>query len=142
MSNIQFIDHTEEVQGLIAELAYKALEEAAGELESQVKNNTAVDTGQLKGSWSHRVTGSMMAGEFEAQIGSPMENAIWEEFGTGEYAMYGKGRKGGWSYKDDKWGVWWHTKGKHPRRPFHNAYTALKNKLIRHIQNVFKEGMS
>ena len=28
--------------------------------------------------------------------GSPLENAIWNEFGTGEFALEGKGRKGGW----------------------------------------------
>lgn len=141
MANIKFIDHTEEVQGLIAELAYRSLEEAAGELESQVKRNTRVDTGQTKNSWSHRVTGSMMAGEYRATIGSPMENAIWEEFGTGEYALNGDGRKGGWFYVDEK-GDGHFTHGKHPSRAFHRAYTALKNKLIRHIQDVFKGGLS
>ena len=141
MSKVQFIDHTEEVQGVIAELAYQVLEEVAGELESQVKRNTAVDTGQTKNSWSHRVTGSMMAGEYRATVGSPMENAIWEEFGTGEYALNGDGRKGGWSYKDAK-GDWHHTYGKHPRRPFHRAYTSLKNKLIKHMQDIFKGGLS
>jgi hypothetical protein len=137
MAEVKFIDHTEEVQSLMAELAYKALEEVSGELESQVKRNTAVDTGQTKNSWSHRVVGSMMAGEYRATIGSPLENAIWEEFGTGEYALNGDGRKGGWFYEDEE-GVGHFTHGKHPRRPFWNAYTRLKNKLIRHIQNAFK----
>lgn len=141
MSKVTFIDHTEEVKGLIAELAYRALEEAAGELESQVKRNTAVDTGQTKNSWTHRVAGSMVAGEYKAEIGSPMENAIWEEFGTGEYALNGDGRKGGWFYVDEK-GDGHFTHGKHPRRPFFKAYTSLKNKLIKHIQDVFKGGLS
>jgi hypothetical protein len=102
MAKVEFIDHTEEVEGLIAELAYRALEESAGELESQVKRNTRVDTGQTKNSWKHRVTGSMMAGEYKAEIGSPMENAIWEEFGTGEHALNGDGRKGWWVYIEGK----------------------------------------
>lgn len=140
MSKIEFFDYTEEVQGRIAELSYQVLEEVAGELESQVKRNTAVDTGQTKNSWTHHVSGSMMAGQFTATIGSPMENAIWEEFGTGEYALNGNGRKGGWNYKDEKYGAWWHTYGKHPRRPFFKAYTALKNRLIKHMQDVFKGG--
>ena len=142
MADVKFNDYSIEVKEVIAELAYKALEESAGELESQVKRNTAVDTGQLKNSWTHRVTGSTMANEYRAEIGSPLENAIWEEFGTGEYALNGNGRKGGWSYKDDKWGVWWHTMGKKPRRPFYKAYTTLKNKLIKHMQDIFKGGLS
>lgn len=141
MAKVEFIDHTEEVEGLIAELAYRALEECAGELESQVKRNTRVDTGQTKNSWKHRVTGSMMAGEYKAEIGSPMENAIWEEFGTGEYALNGDGRKGGWLYEDRK-GVVHFTYGKKPSRAFHRAYTSLKNKLIRHMQEIFKGGLS
>ena len=70
MAEIKFIDHTEEVKGVLSQLALKTMEEVAGELESQVKRNTVVDTGQTKNSWSHRVTGSMMAGEYRAHVGS------------------------------------------------------------------------
>lgn len=141
MADVRLEDYTIAVQSAIAELAYRAVEESAGELESQVKRNTVVDTGQTKNSWTHRVTGSMMAGEYKATIGSPLENAIWEEFGTGDYALNGDGRKGGWFYKDEE-GVGHFTHGKHPRRPFHNAYTSMKNKLIKRIQNIFKGGLS
>lgn len=142
MADIKLFDYSVEVQEAMAELAFSVLEEVAGELESQTKrNNVKTNTGQTKNSWTHRVVGSMMAGEYRAEIGSPLENAIWEEFGTGEYALEGNGRKGGWSYKDEE-GVWWHTYGKHPRRPFWNAYSSLKNKLIKHMQDVFKGGLS
>lgn len=141
MAEIKFIDHTEEIKGLIAELAYRALEESAGELEARVKRNTAVDTGQTKNSWTHRVMGSEAEGKFEATVGSPLQNAIWEEFGTGEYALNGDGRKGGWFYEDAK-GDGHFTRGKHPRRPFYKAYTAIKNKLIKHMQEVFKGGLT
>jgi len=138
VAKVEFIDHTEEVQAILADIAERTLEEVAGELESQVKRNTRVDTGATKNSWSHRVTGSMMAGEYKAEVGSPMENAIWEEFGTGEYALNGDGRKGGWWYKNEEWNYWQFTFGKRPSRAFYNAYTSLKNKLIRHMQNAFK----
>lgn len=139
MAEIHFFDYSTEVKGAIDEIVYQALEEAAGELESQVKRNTAVDTGQLKNSWSHHVSGSDT--QCTATIGSPLENAIWEEFGTGQYALNGDGRKGGWSYQDEK-GEWHHTVGKHPRRAFWRAYTALKNTLIKHIQDRVGGGMS
>ena len=141
MAEIKFIDHSEEVKGVIAELAYASLEEAAGELESAVKRNTKVKTGQTKNSWQHRVTGSMMAGEYRASVGSDLQNAIWEEFGTGDYALNGDGRKGGWFYEDEE-GNGHFTHGKKPRRPFHKAYTTLKNKLIKFIQDRFKGGLS
>jgi hypothetical protein len=139
LAQIKFIDHTEEVKGLLAELAVAGLEEVTGELEAQVKRNTKVKTGQTKNSWQHRV----MRGrdEYEGIVGSDYENAIWEEFGTGDYALNGDGRKGGWFYEDEK-GNGHFTHGKRPRRPFHNAYTTMKNKIIKHLQDKFKGGIS
>lgn len=61
----------------------------SGELEAQVKRNTRVDTGQTKGSWTYKVDEA----NGEAMVGSPQENAIWEEFGTGQYALNGDGER-------------------------------------------------
>ena len=135
----KFHDHTEKVKDVIAEVAQAALEEAAGELESQVKRNTKVDTGQTKNSWTHRVSESETG--YTAQVGSPLQNAIWEEFGTGDYALHGDGRKGGWFYEDEE-GNGHFTHGKKPRRPFWKAYSTMKNKLIKFIQDKFKGGLS
>ena len=134
---VTFESNVIEVSEKMSALAFSALEECAAEMESQVKRNTAVDTGQTKNSWRHKITGSLMAGQYLAVIGSDYENAIWEEYGTGEYALNGDGRKGGWWYQDPKWGVWIHTKGKHPRRAFFKAYAALKNPIIARIQAIF-----
>lgn len=139
MADVKFIDHTEKVKGRISELALQAVEESCGELESQTKRNTAVDTGQTKNAWTHTV--KVSENETTGIVGNPLENAIWEELGTGEYALNGDGRKGGWFYKDEK-GVGHFTYGKHPRRAFFRAYTALKNKLIKHMQAIFKGGLS
>ena len=135
MADVKFEDYSMRVKTAIADRVEAVLEECAGELESQVKRNSRVDTGKTKNSFRHKVTCS--ATQHEATIGSADQNAIWEEMGTGEYAIHGDGRKGGWSYKDEK-GVWHHTKGKTPSRAFWNAYTSLKTKLIRHIQNSLK----
>lgn len=129
-------DNTIEVQTKLKELAQNTLEECAGEMESRVKrNNKVVKTGQTKNSWRHVVIED--GDNYVAVIGSDYQNAIWEEFGTGEYALHGDGRKGGWAYEDEQ-GNWHRTIGKKARRPFHKAYTALKNKIIKHIQDVFK----
>lgn len=133
MADVIFEDYTIKVQNAIDDKINAALEECAGELESQVKRNTRVDTGKTKNSFQHKVVDS----EHVAYIGSNYENAIWEEFGTGEYALQGNGRKGGWAYKDAK-GNWHKTTGKKPSRAFWNAFNSLKNKLINHIQNSLK----
>ncbi len=138
MAKVEFEDNTIKLQAVVGERITIALEEAAGELESQVKRNTRVDTGQTKNSWQHHVRGSMTDGQHVATVGSPLENAIWEEFGTGEFALNGDGRKGGWSYKDEK-GVWHHTMGKKPSRALHNAVTAKKTKIIKIISDSLKD---
>lgn len=139
MADFQFNDYSVEVKNAIAELAEIAVEECCGELEARVKRNTAVDTGQTKSSWTHIVR--TYQDETVGTVGSPLQNSIWEEFGTGEYALNGNGRKGGWFYEDEK-GKGHFTRGKRPRRPFWKAYTALKNKLIKHMRDIFKEGLS
>ena len=138
MADVEFKDNSVAVKNALESLAIAALEEASGELESQVKRNTAVKTGQLKNSWQHRIESN--GNEHTANIGSPLENAIWEEFGTGEYALHGNGRKGGWFYKDEE-GKGHFTHGKKPRRAFFKAYTEKKNKLISLIQNKLKGGL-
>lgn len=139
LADIEFKDFSIEVKGAMNDLAAQVLEEVAGELESQTKRNTAVKTGQTKNSWTHNVKSDK--DQHTATIGSPLQNAIWEEFGTGDYALNGDGRKGGWFYEDEE-GHGHFTHGKKPRRPFWKAYTALKNKMIKHIQDVFKGGLS
>ena len=133
MSNVKFEDFSMQVKAAIEEAAIQFLYEGAGELVSQTARNSPVDTGQLKGSWNYEVDESKQ----EAVIGSPLENAIWNEFGTGEYAAEGDGRKGGWSYKDDH-GDWHFTKGKAPQRTFFKAYKSLKPKLIKRAEEVLK----
>lgn len=133
MANVVFEDNTIEIEGAIDKKINAVLEECAGELESQVKRNTRVKTGKTKNSWQHHVDDE----KHVATIGSNYENAIWEEFGTGEHALKGNGRKGGWTYKDEK-GDWHHTNGKKPSRAFWKAFVALKNKIITRIENSLK----
>ena len=132
-TDIVFDDYTIKVKNAIDEKINIALEECAGELEAQVKRNTRVDTGKTKNSFRHVVD----EGKHEATVGSADENAIWEEFGTGEYAINGNGRKGGWSYQDAK-GDWHFTTGKTPSRALWKAFNSLKSKIVNHIQNVMK----
>lgn len=136
MADVEFKDFSIKVKAAIDDRINVALEECAGELESQVKRNSRVapeNGGKTKNSFKHKVD----TFKHVAYIGSDYENAIWEEFGTGEYAINGNGRKGGWSYKDAK-GNWHHTKGKSPSRAFWNAYLSLKSKIINHIRNSMK----
>jgi len=57
-----------------------------------------VDTGNLRGSINFQVNEN----ELYVRIGTPVEYAPYIEFGTGEFAEGGNGRKGGWFFTDDK----------------------------------------
>lgn len=131
---VKFTDNSIKVKAKINDTAVGWLYEASGELEAQVKRNTKVKTGKTKGSWTYKVDETKM----EGYIGSNYENAVWEEFGTGEYALNGDGRKGGWVYYDEA-GVRHFTRGKTPRRALFRAFASLKNKLIQMAQTKFRE---
>lgn len=130
---VEFKDFSISVKSEMQDAAVKWLIEAAGELESQTKRNSRVDTGKTKGSWQYVVD----EGKLEAVVGSSLENAIWEEFGTGEYALNGNGRKGGWHYVDSR-GHGHFTRGKKPNRALWNAFNTKKAALIKRAEIIFR----
>lgn len=158
--SVQFEDNTIRVLEAIEQASIAFLHDATQEMTSQVKRNTAVGKvggSDTKNSWQREIDTSKL----EGVVGNPLENAIWEEFGTGEYADEGKGRKGGWyiligdgagqisqqvvdAYhmkvvygKDGKRYAF--TTGKKPKRPFQKAYTKMKPKIEKRAKQIFKE---
>ena len=131
--SVEFKDFTKIVLDKIHTTGETFLEEVGGEVEAQTKQNTKVDTGKTKGSWKHVVNADKM----EVQIGSRYQNALWEEFGTGIYALNGDGRKNKWVYKSPKDGKFYATVGKKPRRALYRAYQSKKNAIIREAKRRF-----
>ena len=130
---VEFHDFTIKVIDVMGDTINAALEECAAVLERQAGLNSRVDSGQTKGSFKHKVIDA----EHTAYVGSDYENAIWEEFGTGEHALEGNGRKGGWFYVDDK-DKGHFTRGKKPSRAFYKAYNSLKKPIIKMLQERLK----
>lgn len=157
--SVQFEDNSIQVKAEMKREIIAVLHECAGEIVSQTKRNSKVGKvggGQTKGSWQYQVNENKL----EAVIGNPLENAIWEEFGTGEYALEGNGRKGGWyiligsgegcisqavvdAYhmkvvygKNGK--KYAYTKGKKPKRAFFKAYNKLKGSVKTRLQQALK----
>lgn len=131
---VKFEDFSPKVKNAIDEKALQFLEEAASEVESAARRNSRVDSSQLKGSWTHTVDESVK----EATVGSPLENSIWEELGTGEYAVEGNGRKGGWVYQDGD-GDYHHTMGKKPNRTLQRAFDSKKGVIRKRAEQIFGE---
>lgn len=136
MANVEYTNNSMKVKNALSAGVSAFLYEAGGELQAQTMRNSRVDTGQTKGSYQYKVQEESNAGT--VYVGSNLENAIWEEFGTGEYALNGDGRKGGWVYKDAK-GNWHRTKGKTPQRPMYNAFNSLREKLKRRLEQILNE---
>jgi hypothetical protein len=159
-AKVEFQDFSIQVKDALEDAALQFLEEAASELQAQAQRNSAFSK-NLHGSWKHVVNESDM----EAQVGNPLELAIWMELGTGEYALEGKGRKGYWVYvkgnssvkeqnpgkartlEEAKMAVAilrekgleaYYTKGQKPRRMLHNAFETKKAAIIRRAEQVFK----
>lgn len=96
MASVEFKDYSIKVKTAINDTTIAWLHTWANEIASQAARNCQMDdTGkQLKGSYRADVN----EGKGEAKVGSPLESAYWEEWGTGEYAAHGDGRKGWWIY--------------------------------------------
>lgn len=135
---IEFTNNAKAIKNLLNSECEQALTDCAQILRSNVRDLTRVKTGQTKRSFDYMIASK--GGELEAKVGSPLENAIWEEYGTGEYALEGNGRKGGWYYEDEK-GKGHFTHGKTPSRALYyaikNCENAIKSRLGK-IGGVFK----
>lgn len=131
-NQIKFEDNRVKVYGSIDSAIEQFLTEASGEIVSQTARNSRVDTGQLKASWQGIVKGN------EAIVGSPLENAVWEEYGTGIHAENGNGRKGGWAYEDRHGNtVWTMGKTKNPKG-LRYTFNTLLPKIKKYAYNAFK----
>jgi len=157
---VRFESNKIEVIGNLNKTINTWLEEASGEIESQAKRNTPVGKvagGNTKQNWKHKVDSELHG----AVIGNLLEMSIWLEFGTGNYALNGDGRKGGWyipigegkgqispsvvsAYgftvlqgKDGK--KFAHTYGMKPKRILHNAVETQRGKIERRLIQALKE---
>lgn len=163
--NVRFEDYSMAVIDAIDKAAVAMLHEMSGEVVSQTQRNLGKEGKgrwhqEQKEQWQYKVD----EGKLESTLGNPMERSLWTEFGTGSYAEGGKGRKGYWVYVRDSEGAETTPKGgksytleeaKHimamlraegldahitngqkPKRPFRNAYTTAKPKIIKRAAQI------
>lgn len=161
-SSVKLTNKLPQLSAEAEKAALKWLEETSGEIESQTKRNTRVDTAETKNSWTHQVD----EGKKEAVIGSDKENAIWEEYGTGEHAADGNGRSGYWVFVKgsgtssmaknqktytleeakkvvamlrDKGLDAYYTNGKEPNPALHNAWDSVIPKAKKNLPALLKK---
>lgn len=160
---IKVVDHSGEIGDKLREALLRALERCGSEAEGYAKDLAPVDTGLLKNSITHALSGESAAistykadkakgnqpiqtGEYSGTapeendpskiavyIGTNVEYSPYIELGTGKHTSGGRPTK--WTYKDEK-GV--HMTGGQEAKPF------LKPALADHTQtykNIFKDEM-
>jgi HK97 gp10 family phage protein len=96
-------------------------------VEGQAKLLCTVDTGNLRASINHKVR--TKGNEVIGKVGTNVEYAPYIEFGTGEKAENGQGRKGGWFYYDEKKKKLIFTKGNKPQPFLRPAIDTNKNSI-------------
>lgn len=123
MADVQFIDHTDEVDAALQDAIEAALEAMGQQAVSYAKSNITaagrVDTGAMRNSLSHAVA----TDENAVYVGTNNEYAPFHELGTGIYLEGGGGRQTPWAYQDAK-GEWHRTRG---LRPIHFLKNAVQD---------------
>lgn len=135
MPSLKFENNCSKVNFTLEKKAIKWLVEASEELISQTVKRSRRKTSRTANSWKYILDKSKLV----SIIGNPLENAIWEEEGTGEYALKGDGRKGGWVYRDKITGKFYHTYGKKPTQAFYRSYLFNKEKFKSRALQLYKE---
>ena len=98
MADVKFEDYSIRVEEAMSEALIAGLHEAVGEIETATIRNSRqghkYGNIQATALWDKLVDED----EMKATVGSQYEAGYWEEFGTGELALHGDGRKGWWVY--------------------------------------------
>lgn len=135
----KFTDNSDEVMKQLLDCSEEAMEAACLIVEAQAKALAAVSSGELRDKIDHTV--KKENGKIIGKVGSPMFYAPYVEYGTGEFAENGAGRKGGWNYQDSS-GEWFFTWGNEPQpflRPaFRKTHKQVEQIIGQKFRTTFK----
>ena len=168
-SNVEFKDFSFEVKAELNKTTIGWALDTGNEIAAQAQRTTSTsdwtstERTQLRDSYACQPGGS----EGEYHVGTPLQQGYWEEWGTGEYAAHGDGRKGWWIYipgqpsmgggqsystreEAEKMAAYIKaahgktaivTNGRRPNYTLENAFGAVKNPAIAQLEKLLKERM-
>lgn len=109
----------------------RAMNKACRVVETKAKQNCTGlfdnSTGILKASIMHEVVRE--GNEITGYVGSNMNYAPYQEFGTGKFAENGDGRTTPWAYTDEKTGETIWTAGNKPKPFLRPAFNDTRDKV-------------
>lgn len=130
-ADMQYESNLGEAKGKLSNAQRAGLLAALLVVERYAKHYSRVSRkggGGTRDSYTHELN-SGDGGELIGAVGSDMMNAIFEEYGTGEFAEKGNGRKGGWAYYDPVMGEFYFTYGKTPNKPLRRAASVSRQEV-------------
>ncbi|WCG33977.1 HK97 gp10 family phage protein [Enterococcus dispar] len=130
-----FRDHSQGAKDAIQQATVRWLFEACILVQGQAILLAPTQTARLKGSIDYQVD----EGELVGYVGTNVEYAIYIEFGTGEFAENGRGRKGGWVYQEDPSGEWFFTWGQEPQPYLRPAFRQTRKEIESLAKAIFGE---
>lgn len=131
---MEFVDNSTKVKAEIEKKAIKALIKACMLVEGQAVALAPAKSGALRDNITYKVDEATLIG----YVGTNVEYAIWIEFGTGEFAEKGDGRKGGWVYKTPD-GKWHFTYGNKPKPYLRPAFRRNRKQIKAILASVMSE---
>lgn len=132
-------DYSAQVKARLNGAIDKTLYEVAEMLYAGIYPLIPTDSTALKTSLDYKITPAeqtvVIGVNATSAEGAPYP--IYVEFGTGIYAENGQGRKGGWSYKDEKTGkrIW--TMGSRSQSYMRKGYKNVKKNCETIVKNNF-----
>lgn len=129
-----FKDNSEEAKNRVNRATIRWLFEACILVQGQAVLLAPVQTARLRNSVDYVVDEDELIG----YVGTSVEYAVYVEFGTGEFAENGRGRKGGWVYKDPS-GEWFFTWGQEPQPYLRPAFRQTRKEIESLAKAIFGE---
>lgn len=127
-----FKDNSSQAKEAISQATIRWLLSACILVQGQAVLLAAVQTTRLQGSIDYLVDENELVG----YVGTNVEYAVYVEFGTGEFAENGRGRKGGWVYQDPS-GEWFFTYGQAPQPYLRPAFRRNRTQIEALAKQIF-----
>lgn len=130
-----FEDFSDERKAELDKAINKGLLSAGLIVEAEIKTQAPVDTGALRNSIDSKLTSDDDGRA--VVIGTNQKYAPYVEFGTGQFAELGNGRKTPWTYKSGN--KYYHTKGSKPNKFMRGGFRKSKDKALNILKRVMSE---
>ena len=130
--DVNFTDNSEQVLKELADKIHIALDSVGSTAAGYAQDGAPVDTGNLRNSITHEV------GNDEVNIGTNVEYAVYQEYGTGIYAEDGSGRQTPWFYEGSD-GKMHMTYGSKPHHFLKNSVMNHQQEYQRMIETIMKQ---